>query len=74
MSCNGSIRSMHDVSVPSFTITDEHGNDSKNGRKLLKTVVRNLKIFFGDKAYESKGMSVKGKNRKASKEDWRRGP
>ena len=48
--------SIHDVSVLSFSITDEHGNDSRHGRKLLEKVAKNLKVLFGDKAYDSKGI------------------
>ncbi len=48
--------SIHDVSVLSFSITDEHGNDSRNGRKLLEKVARSLKSLLGDKAYDSRGI------------------
>lgn len=48
--------SIHDISVMSFSITDEHGNDSRYGRKLLEKVAGRLKKLFGDKAYDSKGI------------------
>lgn len=59
--------SIHDVSVQSFSITDEHGSDSRHGRKLPEKVAENLKMFFGDKVYDSRGIHniLNGRNAKA---------
>lgn len=46
--------SINDVSVLAFTISDEHGNDSPNGKRILKRVVKNQRSLLGDKAYDSK--------------------
>ncbi len=46
--------SIHDVSVLSFTITDEHAHDAKAGRKILKSIKDRIGRIFGDKGYDSK--------------------
>lgn len=39
-----------------FTITDDHGNDTRSGRKMLQDTVKMLKKLFGDKAYHTEGI------------------
>lgn len=46
--------SINDVSVLAFPISDEHGNDSPHGKRILKRVVKNLRSFLGDKAYDNR--------------------
>jgi len=48
--------SIHDISVISFTVTDEHVNDARAGIKLLKSLKGRIKKIFGDKAYDSKAI------------------
>ncbi|ARD84362.1 transposase IS4 family protein [Ferroplasma acidiphilum] len=48
------IISLKDVTVLSFTITDEHTHDSKAARKLLSKMKNNILRIFGDKGYDSK--------------------
>ena len=48
--------SIHDVSVLSFSITDDHVHDAKEGRKLLKSIGDRIKRIFGDKGYDSKAI------------------
>ncbi|AKA48367.1 transposase [uncultured archaeon] len=46
--------SIHDVSVLSFSITDEHVHDAKEGRKILESVRDRILRIYGDKGYDSK--------------------
>ena len=48
------IISLKDVTVLSFTITDEHTHDSKAARKLLSKMKNNILRIFGDRGYDSK--------------------
>ncbi len=48
------IISLKDVTVLSFTITDEHTHDSKAARKLLSKMKNNILRLFGDRGYDSK--------------------
>jgi hypothetical protein len=48
--------SIHDVSVLSFAITDEHMHDAKAGKELLKSVKERIKRIFADKGYDSKAI------------------
>lgn len=48
--------SIHDVSVLSFSITDEHVHDAKEGRKILDSVKDRILRIFGDKGYDSKAI------------------
>jgi len=48
--------SIHDVSVLSFTITDDHVHDAKAGRKILKSIRDRIAKIFGDKGYDSKAI------------------
>jgi transposase len=48
--------SINDVSVLSFTITDEHVHDAKEGRKILENLRGKVKRIFGDKGYDSKSI------------------
>ena len=48
--------SIHDISVLSFVVTDEHGNDSRHGSAMLRSITRHLRKLLGDKAYDSKSM------------------
>ena len=45
--------SIHDVSVLSLSITDEHVHDAKEGRKMLESVKDRILRIFGDKGYDS---------------------
>ena len=48
------IISLKDVTVLSFTITDEHTHDSKAARILLSKMKNNILRIFGDRGYDSK--------------------
>ena len=48
------IISLKDVTVLSFTITDEHTHDSKDARILLSKMKNNILRIFGDRGYDSK--------------------
>ena len=48
--------SIHDVSVLSFAITDEHVHDARAGRKLLESIRNRISGIFGDKGYDSKSI------------------
>jgi len=48
--------SIHDVSVLSFTITDDHVHDAKAGRKILESIKHRISKIFGDKGYDSKAI------------------
>ena len=48
------IISLKDVTVLSFTITDEHTHDSKAARVLLNKMKNNILRLFGDRGYDSK--------------------
>ena len=48
--------STHDVSVLSFSITDDHVHDAKAGKELLKSVKERIKRIFADKGYYSKAI------------------
>ena len=48
------IISLKDITVLSFTITDEHTHDSKAARKLLSKMKSNILRIFGDRGYDSK--------------------
>jgi transposase len=48
--------SIHDVSVLSFAITDEHVHDARAGRKLLESIRKKITSIFGDKGYDSKSI------------------
>jgi hypothetical protein len=40
------IVSINDISVLAFAISDEHGNDSPHGKRILKRVVKNLRYLW----------------------------
>ena len=44
--------SIHNVSVLSFAITDDHVHDAKIGKELLKSVRERIKRIFADKCYD----------------------
>ena len=46
--------SLKDITVLSFTITDEHTHDSKAARVLLNNMKNNILRIFGDRGYDSK--------------------
>ena len=46
--------SLKDITVLSFTITDEHTHDSKAARVLLNNMKNNILRLFGDSGYDSK--------------------
>ncbi len=48
--------SIKDVSVIAFTITDEHGSDPVQGRKIIDAISKKIKKLFADKAYDTKGI------------------
>lgn len=48
--------SIRDLSVLSFSITDEHVHDAKEGRKILESVKSRILRIFGDKGYDSKAI------------------
>ncbi len=48
--------SIHDVSVISFSITDEHVHDAKAGKKILESIKSRIMRIFGDKGYDSKAI------------------
>jgi hypothetical protein len=50
------IISIQDVTVLSFSITDEHVHDAKAGRKMLESIREKILRIFGDKGYDSKSI------------------
>ena len=48
--------SIHNVSVLSFAITDEHVHDAKAGKELLKSVKERIKRIFADMGYDSRAI------------------
>lgn len=46
--------SIHEVSVISFAITDEHVHDAKAGKELLTSVKERIRKIFGYKDYDSR--------------------
>ena len=48
------IISLKDITVLSFTITDEHTHDSKAAKVLLNKMKSNILRIFGDRGYDSK--------------------
>ena len=48
--------STNDLSVFSFATTDEHVNDTREERKILKNLLSRVKRIFSDKGYDSKSI------------------
>jgi hypothetical protein len=47
---------VNNFKIIDYLITDEHTNDAKEGKKIIKIIKDRIKKLFGDKAYDSKGI------------------